>query len=122
MTILNAGMPFCPESKPKHPSAFMRARDGDEMTSYVQGIDTDTKILVTHTPPFNHLDISMISHTHIGDVLLGKKIQDCKIGVHVFGHVHVGYGVERDADTVFINPSMCDHAYKVCFSVLCSCR
>jgi Icc-related predicted phosphoesterase len=32
--------------------------------------------------------------------------------LHVFGHIHEGYGVERRDGTTFVNACVCDAAYR----------
>lgn len=52
-------------------------------------IPDDTDILITHGPPKGHLD------DNVGCKYLLAEIWRRKPMLHVFGHVHSGYGVER---------------------------
>jgi len=51
-------------------------------------IPRETDVLVTHTPPRNHLDLPI----GMGCEFLLKEIWRVRPKVHVFGHVHAGYG------------------------------
>ncbi|KAI1264202.1 calcineurin-like phosphoesterase [Xylariaceae sp. FL1019] len=51
-------------------------------------IPQDTEILVTHTPPIHHQDLS------IGCPGLLREIWKAKPKVHVYGHVHCGRGIQ----------------------------
>ena len=79
-------------------------------------------ILITHTPPFGILDkVNNIYHDVIGgdfaeynngsvgckdllDTVLKKKPK-----LHVFGHIHEGYGVFKNQDTTFVNACIWNH-------------
>ncbi|OJD12722.1 hypothetical protein ACJ73_09307 [Blastomyces percursus] len=59
---------------------------------YPTPIPPDTDILVTHTPPAHHLDNFPYS---VGCPHLLRAAWCIRPLLHVFGHVHVGRGVER---------------------------
>jgi predicted phosphodiesterase len=65
---------------------FQYPRDQDVWRST---IPTDTDILITHGPPKGHLDAG-----YLGCKYLLDEIWRTKPRLHVFGHVHDGYGVE----------------------------
>ncbi|KAH8724906.1 metallophosphoesterase domain-containing protein [Phaeosphaeriaceae sp. PMI808] len=52
-------------------------------------IPEDTDILITHGPPKGHLDNNSGCKYLLAEIWRRKPI------LHVFGHVHIGYGVER---------------------------
>lgn len=52
-------------------------------------IPNDTDILITHGPPHGILDECPI---HMGCADLRKRIEKVKPRLHVFGHIHEGYG------------------------------
>lgn len=54
-------------------------------------IPQDVDVLVTHTPPRYHLDLP----TGPGCPFLLREVWKVKPTLHVFGHVHAGYGMER---------------------------
>ncbi|KAL9130231.1 MAG: hypothetical protein Q9217_001524 [Psora testacea] len=53
-------------------------------------IPDDTDVLVTHTPPKHHLDLPR----GMGCEWLLKEVWRVRPRLHVFGHVHCGYGRE----------------------------
>lgn len=70
------------------------------------GID----VLVTHGPPMGFGDIT-VRDGRVGCEELALAIKRVKPKVHIFGHIHLGYGVYQDNGTVFVNASMCDETY-----------
>lgn len=55
-------------------------------------VPQQTDILVTHTPPQAHLDLSPVYST--GCPFLLSEIWRVRPSLHVFGHVHAAYGME----------------------------
>uniref|UniRef100_G3MPS1 Calcineurin-like phosphoesterase domain-containing protein n=1 Tax=Amblyomma maculatum TaxID=34609 RepID=G3MPS1_AMBMU len=75
-------------------------------------IPTDTDVLVTHTPPVGHGDHCVLNR-HVGCVELLSVVQHrVRPRYHVFGHIHEGYGVTTDGETVFVNAAICDVQYR----------
>ena len=70
------------------------------------GID----ILVTHGPPALMCDLTA-GRVHVGCEDLRIAVEERKPRLHVFGHIHEGYGVVETPDTVFVNASICDKNY-----------
>ena len=60
------------------------------------GID----ILITHGPPLGVLD-----HGH-GDAELLQAVRRIRPKLHLFGHVHAGYGVVENEGTTFVNAAL----------------
>ena len=52
-------------------------------------LDSEADILVTHSPPKNHMDLRSW-----GDGYLRKELERVRPRLHVFGHIHGGYGKE----------------------------
>jgi len=72
---------------PRHGNwAFQHPRAQDVWTNIVP---EDTDILITHGPPKAHLDLG-----HIGCDFLLAELWRVRPRLHVFGHVHEGYGQE----------------------------
>ena len=67
--------------------AFQYTRGQDAWSST---IPSDTDVLVTHTPPKCHLDLPR----GMGCEWLLREIWRIRPRLHVFGHVHCGYGQE----------------------------
>jgi len=69
-------------------------------------------VLVTHGPPAGILD-----RTHdgleVGCEDLRTMVVDRPPRLHVFGHIHEGYGQVQIGATTFVNASICDHVYRV---------
>jgi predicted phosphodiesterase len=78
-----------------------------------EGID----VLVTHGPPHGILDLvgreaSVRGQEHVGcEELLGAVLR-LRPRVHVFGHIHEGYGREARDGIEFVNACNCDRAYR----------
>lgn len=75
---------------PKHGSwAFAYPRTGP--SPWKDAIPSDTNILVTHGPPKSHLDVRRLGCEHL---LREMWSMANKPVLHVFGHIHGGYGQE----------------------------
>jgi Icc-related predicted phosphoesterase len=72
--------------------AFMKHR-GNEIARIWHQMPEDTRVLITHGPPLQILDNSHYGG-HSGCYDLFKKIEEVKPKVHIFGHIHEGYGNE----------------------------
>jgi predicted phosphohydrolase len=70
------------------------------------GID----VLVTHGPPAAILD-RCESGEDAGCMDLRAAIERVRPRLHVFGHIHEGYGQRRIGPTLFVNASNCTAAY-----------
>ena len=71
-----------------------------------EGID----ILITHGPPYGIGDLTARGD-NAGCQDLLKVVEKIKPRVHIFGHIHEGYGVTSNGVTAFINASTCDQVY-----------
>lgn len=65
-------------------------------------IPTDTQILITHTPPFGVLD----GLHHAGCPELRAAVVRLRPKLHVFGHIHAGYGTHPTRHTMFVNAAL----------------
>ncbi len=63
-------------------------------------------ILITHYPPKGILDRA--EGVYGGCEYLLARTNNLNINLHVFGHVHSGYGSFYMEDRIFINAAMCD--------------
>ncbi|MCJ1277960.1 hypothetical protein MMC21_005774 [Puttea exsequens] len=68
--------------------AFQYPRGRDAWSGIVP---LDTDVLITHTPPKYHLDLQ----AGMGCEFLLKEVWRVSPKLHVFGHVHAGYGREH---------------------------
>jgi len=103
------GTPWQPEF---YNWAFNLPRQGWELEVHWNQIPEDTEILITHGPPWGHLDTVKSNPTNnIGCELLRKRVDTIKPKIHVFGHIHTGYGYKFDGTTHFFNASVLDEQY-----------
>lgn len=84
---------------------------GDPLKAKWQEIPADTDILITHGPPWG------VGDTTNRGVLAGcqdllERIQEISPKLHVFGHIHEGYGLYQNTPTIFANASICNLGYQ----------
>ncbi len=92
--------------------AFNLARGGPCLSRW-KLCPSDVDILMTHGPPLGRGDKLVPMGGRAGCIDLLREIQDrIKPKVHVFGHIHEGYGVSSDGVTDFINASTCTFRYR----------
>lgn len=72
-------------------------KHGNWAFEYLPGVDkwsnsipAGTDILITHMPPFAHLDLD-----GLGDEQLLREVKRVRPRLHVFGHIHAGYGKDE---------------------------
>lgn len=92
--------------------AFNRDR-GDPIQKHWDLIPNSTDILLTHGPAHGHCD-QTIRGDRPGCKNLYAVIHDrVKPRLHIFGHIHFGYGTSRSSDNIhFVNASICDEYYQ----------
>lgn len=79
-------------------------------------IPTDTNVLITHGPPYGILDPGS-GEPHAGCIDLFDEYERIHPELHVFGHLHSGYGRREVAlnpngrVTTFVNASLVDEGY-----------
>jgi Icc-related predicted phosphoesterase len=81
--------------------AFGLNHSEDRARLYLQ-IPPETQILLTHTPPFGVLD----GEPHAGCPELRAAVIRIRPRLHVFGHVHAGYGTMPTKHTMFTNAAL----------------
>jgi Icc-related predicted phosphoesterase len=104
------GSPWQPEF---YNWAFNLPRNGVELKGKWDLIPSNTDILITHSPPQTYLDTSGPPHNepNLGCELLKERVELIKPKIHIFGHIHGGYGYKYNGDTHFINASILDERY-----------
>lgn len=79
-------------------------------------IPDDTNILITHSPPYEMLDeLPDYDFMSVGSKSLAKRIIKLKkLQLHVFGHIHEGYGEFNDnpSPVHFVNASHVNEFYR----------
>ncbi len=94
------GSPYTPDHQD---FAFQLRQSANEKWSH---IPSDVNVLITHGPPFGILD-SGHGMDHAGcPVLLSEVIDRIKPKIHIFGHIHEGYGQHAESGTEFFNASV----------------
>jgi Icc-related predicted phosphoesterase len=68
-------------------------------------------VLITHGPPWGTLDTVRPNSQHLGCEDLAEAVRRTRPKIHIFGHIHGGYGQHETRHTRFINASICDEAY-----------
>jgi hypothetical protein len=102
------GTPWQPEF---HNWAFNLPR-GEKLKEKWDKIPVDVDILITHSPPFGKLDFVQYNNINVGCEELMKRIGEIKPKIHVFGHIHEGFGYVFDGNTHFINASVLNERYE----------
>lgn len=93
-----------------HDWAFNRHR-GEEIKKYWDMIPDDTDILVTHGPSKGILDKNM-EDQNVGCEDLGVRLSQLEFCLlHVFGHIHEGYGEHESG--VYVNACVVNRYYQV---------
>jgi Icc-related predicted phosphoesterase len=71
-------------------------------------------VLITHGPPMGILDVTAPQYggEHVGCEDLMKQVEISLPALHVFGHIHGGYGKRTYRGIDFYNASICDEDYK----------
>lgn len=112
------GAPWTRKFRGQNPTAMAFALDTEiQMKERWELIPADTDILVTHAPPFGILD-SIPYETRVGCVQLANQYTSKRIApwLHVFGHIHSGYGIRINpssipSETMFINAAYMNEDY-----------
>ena len=74
-------------------------------------IPAGTDVLITHGPPLGHGD-RVAAGERVGCAELRAAVRRVRPRLHVFGHIHEGYGVTEKDGTRFANASTCTVDYK----------
>ncbi len=86
-------------------------------------VPAHTDVLVTHGPPYGVRDrvtkpagrlLALLfgQGAHAGCRDLAAAVERLQPQVHVFGHIHEGYGVETRGGTTYANAATCDVRYR----------
>lgn len=102
------GTPWQPEF---HNWAYNLPR-GEKLKEKWDMIPMNTDILITHGPPFGKLDYVPYDGVNVGCEELMKRVEEIKPKIHVFGHIHEGYGYVFDGNTHFINAAVLNGRYE----------
>lgn len=103
------GSPWQPEF---YNWAFNLPRNGEDLREKWFWIPNDTDILITHGPPWGHCDVTPYGNLNVGCELLRARVDELKPKIHIFGHVHSGYGYKFHEGTHFINAAVLSERYQ----------
>ena len=78
---------------------------GAELKAKWDLIPEETDVLITHGPSYGVLD-QVLSGEHVGCEELAKAIARIKPKLHIFGHIHEGYGMREVDGCTHINASI----------------
>lgn len=92
--------------------AFNLPRGGPELERRWAGIPEGLDVLITHGPPHGILDLNVYDNFRCGCELLGKRVLAVRPKIHVFGHIHGGYGKVQVGETLFVNAAVCTERYQ----------
>ena len=90
--------------------AFNRQR-GNEISQHWKLIPEGTDVLITHGPPMRVLDKEPRHGENVGCYDLARVVKKIKPKVHVFGHIHHGYGQIEVDGVKYFNASVCTEMY-----------
>lgn len=93
-----------------HDWAFNLPR-GEPLAAVWARIPADTDVLLTHSPPHGILDATVYGE-HVGCEELADAVARLRPRLHVFGHIHEGYGELVREGTRFVNASSCNVRYQ----------
>ncbi len=75
-------------------------RSGKAIKKVWNKIPANTEILITHGPPKGILD------NGFGCNQLMEQVNKIQPAIHIFGHVHEHYGIQKNGNTKFINAAI----------------
>jgi Icc-related predicted phosphoesterase len=88
---------------------------GKDIAMVWDKIPLDTNVLITHGPPYMIMDEAprgVFGHENVGcSDLLSKISELTDLKLHVFGHIHHGYGKTQMGPCAFVNASSCTEQY-----------
>lgn len=101
------GSPWTPEF---NNWAFMKE---DRLLKYQwDKIPKTTDVLITHGPPYSILD-KVNGQYSVGSETLESSVLRKKPKIHIFGHIHEGYGKQSSKYTDFYNVSIVNDKYEL---------
>jgi Icc-related predicted phosphoesterase len=88
---------------------------GEEINQKWNLIDEDCDIIISHGPPYGILDYVERDMMNVGCEDLKNRISQMKnLKLHIFGHIHSGYGQCEVDGIKYVNASICNERYVPC--------
>lgn len=94
---------------PRFFNMALNATRGPQIADRWDQNPSKTDILVTHGPPWGIRDEIQVDGRikNVGCQDLRETVANLRLKLHVFGHVHKGYGSEHQEDCTYINACNC---------------
>ncbi len=71
-------------------------------------------VLITHGPPFGVMDVPVRNPSlHVGCKVWAQRLNFNRPKLHVFGHIHEGYGRVDHGGCTFVNASVLNEKYQL---------
>lgn len=102
------GSPWQPEF---YGWAFNLPRGGEQLRRRWAAIPEGLDVLITHGPPEGVLDRNT-GDERCGCELLRERVRVVRPRLHVFGHIHSGYGRVISDGIEFVNAAVCTEQYR----------
>jgi len=84
--------------------------NGDAIKKYWDLIPVGVDILITHGPPLGHCGATNTGFDAGCEELI-EAVKRVRPVVHLFGHIHEAYGVNKDEHTYYINACTVNYNY-----------
>lgn len=95
---------------PNHQENAFRAQSHAKRTWAV--IPNDVNVLITHSPPWGVMD-ETVRGEKVGCHFLESRLEELKLlRLHVFGHIHHGYGTKVMNGRTYVNAAVCSEHSK----------
>ena len=88
---------------------FMADCISERQNRHYAAIQSDTDVLVTHTPPYGILDFD--DNIHYGSEDLLQRVVEVSPRLHLFGHIHRQHGTTDNGITRFSNGAIMNDDY-----------
>lgn len=86
---------------------------GEKLREKWDLIPDETDVLITHGPPYGFGDRTYMIGEHQGCAELLEAVGRVQPRLHIFGHIHEGYGMYNYGETLMINASVANHRYQI---------
>lgn len=90
---------------PKYGEGAFGLKYADAYAAHWQKMPEGIDVLVTHGPPRGILD-TLANGRHVGDDVLRRTVERVRPRLHVFGHVHTGWGRAEKDGIVYVNAAL----------------
>jgi hypothetical protein len=101
-----------PHWPPRGRGGVFMAADEEELATHFDAIPAGIDVLLTHTPPLGHGDLTAAGD-HVGSSALAAAIERAQPPLAVFGHIHEGRETPtRMGRTLCANSAICDRWFE----------